>query len=318
MDRLEAMTIFLTAADNGSLSAASRQLHIPLATVSRRVSELEAHLNVRLLHRGSRKLVLTDAGSAYVIACRRIIEEIAEVERTASGEYRVPQGELVITAPAVMGRSHVLPIVTEFLGAFPDVRIKLQLTDRYVNLVEDHIDLAVRVGELPDSSMIATRVGLIRMVLCASPAYLKRRGVPKKPADLAAHECVIHESSAPSNNWEFATEKSTQTIRVQSRLAVNLGEAEVAAASGGAGIARVLSYLIDDLLKSRSVVKLLESYEPSPMPVSLVYSSQRQIPLKLRAFLDFSIPRLRKRLGYKPTEELAASTNNKGRRAGGL
>jgi DNA-binding transcriptional LysR family regulator len=301
MDRLEAMTIFLTAVDNGSLSAASRQLRIPLATVSRRVSELEAHLNVRLLHRGNRKLVLTDAGSDYVIACRRIIEEIAEVERTASGEYRVPQGELVITAPAVMGRSHVLPIVTEFLRAFPDVRIRLQLTDRYVNLVEEHIDLAVRVGELPDSSMIATRVGSIRMVLCASPAYLKRRGVPKKPTDLAAHECVIHESSAPSNNWEFATEKSTQTIRVQSRLAVNLGEAEAAAASEGAGIARVLSYLIDDLVKSRSVVKLLESYEPSAMPVSLVYSSQRQLPLKLRAFLDFSIPRLRKRLGYKRT-----------------
>jgi DNA-binding transcriptional LysR family regulator len=299
MDRIEAMSILVAAVDTGSLSAASRHLRIPLATVSRRVSELEEHLNVRLLHRGNRKLVLTEAGSAYVTSCRRIMEEIAEVERTASGEYRAPQGELIISAPAVMGRSHVLPIVTEFLRAFPDVRIRLQLTDRYVNLVEEHIDLAVRVGELPDSSMIATRVGSIRMVLCASPAYLKRRGVPKKPADLAAHECVIHEGNATSNNWEFATEKTTQTIRVQSRLAVNLGEAEAAAAAEGAGIARVLSYLIDDLVKSGSVVKLLESCEPSPMPVSVVYSSQRQIPLKLRAFLDFSIPRLRKRLGYK-------------------
>jgi DNA-binding transcriptional LysR family regulator len=299
MDRIEAMTILLAAVDTGSLSAASRHLRIPLATVSRRVSELEAHLNVRLLHRGNRKLILTDAGSAYVTSCRRIMEEIAEVERTASGEYRAPQGELIISAPAVMGRSHVLPILTEFLSAFPDVRIRLQLTDRYVNLVEEHIDLAVRVGELPDSSMIATRVGSIRMVLCASPAYLKRRGVPKKPADLAAHECVTHEGNATSNNWEFATEKTTQTIRVQSRLAVNLGEAEAAAAAEGAGIARVLSYLIDDLVKSRSVVKLLESCEPPPMPVSVVYSSQRQLPLKLRAFLDFSIPRLRKRLGYK-------------------
>ena len=258
MDRIEAMTILVAAVDTGSLSAASRHLRIPLATVSRRVSELEEHLNVRLLHRGNRKLVLTDAGSAYVASCRRIMEEIAEVERTASGEYRAPQGELIISAPAVMGRSHVLPILTEFLSAFPDVRIRLQLTDRYVNLVEEHIDLAVRVGELPDSSMIATRVGTIRMVLCASPAYLKRRGVPKKPADLAAHECVIHESGATSNNWEFATEKTKQTIRVRSRLAVNLGEAEAAAAAEGAGIARVLSYLIDDLVKSRTVVKLLE------------------------------------------------------------
>jgi DNA-binding transcriptional LysR family regulator len=177
--------------------------------------------------------------------------------------------------------------------------MRLQLTDRYVNLVEEHVDLAVLVGEWPDSSMIATRVGSSRLVLCASPAYLKRRGVPKKPADLAAHDCVIHEGNATSNNWEFFTEKTTQTIRVQSRLAVNLGEAEAAAAAEGAGIARVLSYLIDDLVRSRSVVKLLRGYEPSPMPVSVIYPSQRQVPLKLRAFLDFSIPRLRERLGYK-------------------
>jgi DNA-binding transcriptional LysR family regulator len=299
MDRLEAMTILVAAVDTGSLSAASRHLRIPLATVSRRVSELEEHLNVRLLHRGNRKLVLTDAGRDYVTSCRRIMEEIAEVERTASGEYRAPQGELIISAPAVMGRSHVMPVATEFLRAFPDVRMRLQLTDRYVNLVEEHVDLAVRVGELPDSSMIATRVGSSRLVLCASPAYLKRRGVPKKPADLAAHDCVIHEGNATSNNWEFFTEKTTQTIRVQSRLAVNLGEAEAAAAAEGAGIARVLSYLIDDLVRSRSVVKLLRGYEPSPMPVSVIYPSQRQVPLKLRAFLDFSIPRLRERLGYK-------------------
>jgi DNA-binding transcriptional LysR family regulator len=177
--------------------------------------------------------------------------------------------------------------------------MRLQLTDRFVNLVEEHVDLAVRVGELPDSSMIATRVGSSRLVLCASPAYLKRRGAPKKPADLAAHDCVIHEGNATSNNWEFFTEKTTQTIRVQSRLAVNLGEAEAAAAAEGAGIARVLSYLIDDLVRSRSVMKLLRGYEPSPMPVSVIYPSQRQVPLKLRAFLDFSIPRLRERLGYK-------------------
>jgi DNA-binding transcriptional LysR family regulator len=299
MDRLEAMTILVAAVDTGSLSAASRHLRIPLATVSRRVSALEEHLNVRLLHRGNRKLVLTDAGRDYVTACRRIMEEIAEVERTASGEYRAPQGELIISAPAVMGRSHVLPVISEFLRAFPDVRMRLQLADRYVNLVEEHVDLAIRIGELPDSSMIATRVGSIRMVLCASPAYLKRRGVPKKPADLAAHDCVIHEGSAASNNWEFFTETTAQTIRVTSRLAVNLGEAEAAAAAEGAGIARVLSYLIDDLVKSRAVVKLLRRYEPSPLPVSVIYPSQRQVPLKLRAFLDFSIPRLRQRLGYK-------------------
>jgi DNA-binding transcriptional LysR family regulator len=301
MDRLEAMTILTAAADTGSLSAASRHLRIPLATVSRRVSELEAHLNVRLLHRGNRKLVLTDAGRSYVASCRRILEEIAEVERAASGEYLAPQGQLIITAPAVLGRTHLLPIVVEFLRAFPNIRMRLLLTDRYVNLVEEHVDLAVRLAELADSSTIGTRVGSIRLVLCASPAYLKKRGTPKQPADLAAHDCVIQEDHPTPLNWKFFAEETTQTIQVPSRLAVNLGEAAVAAAAAGAGIACVLSYLIDDLVKSGSLVKLLGAYESPPTPVSLIYPSQRQVPRKLRAFLDFSIPRLRQRLGDNNT-----------------
>ena len=298
MDRLEAMTILLAAVDTGSLSGASRHLRIPLATVSRRVAELEEHLKVRLLHRGHRKVVLTDAGRSYVDSSRRIMEEIAEIERTASGEYRAPQGELIITAPAVLGRTHVLAVVAEFQRAFPDIRVRLQLMDRYVNLVEEHVDVAVRIGELADSSMIATRLGLIRRVLCASPAYLKTRGVPKEPADLASHDCVTYDLA---NTWEFRRNGATQAIHVPSRLTVNLGEAAVAAAVAGAGISRALSYLIEDLLKSRSLVTLLDSYEPSPMPVSVIFPGQRHVPLKLRAFLDFAVPRLRKRFGYQNT-----------------
>jgi len=298
VDRLEAMTILLAAVDTGSLSGASRHLRIPLATVSRRVAELEEHLKVRLLHRGHRKVVLTDAGRSYVDSSRRIMEEIAEIERTASGEYRAPQGELIITAPAVLGRTHVLPVVAEFQRAFPDIRVRLQLMDRYVNLVEEHVDVAVRIGELADSSMIATRLGLIHRVLCASPAYLKARGVPKEPADLASHDCVTFDLA---NTWEFRRNGATQTIDVPSRLAVNLGEVAAAAAVAGAGISRVLSYLIEDLLKSRSLVTLLDAYEPSSMPVSIIYPGRRPVPLKLRAFLDFAVPRLRKRFGYPST-----------------
>ena len=301
MDRLEAMTILLAAVDTGSLSAASRHLRIPLATVSRRVAELEEHLNVRLLHRGNRKVVLTDAGRGYVTSCRRIIEEIGEVERTASGEYRAPQGELTISLSAVLGRTHVLPIVVEFQRTFPDIRMSMQLTDRIVSLLEEHVDVVVRLGELPDSNMITTRVGQVRQVLCASPAYLKKRGVPNTPDDLAMHDCVIHEGYSTSYDWEFFTGKTARTIHVSSRLVVNLGEAAVAAAVAGAGISRVLSYLIEDLLKSRSLVTLLDAYEPSPMPVSVIYTEQRQVPLKLRAFLDFAVPRLRKRFGYPST-----------------
>jgi DNA-binding transcriptional LysR family regulator len=300
MDRLEAMTILLAAVDKGSLSAASRHLRIPLATVSRRVSELEEHLRIRLLLRGSRKLTLTDAGRDYVESCRRIVEDIAEAERTATGEYRKPQGELVLSVPTTMGRTHALPVAVEFLRAHPDIRMRVQLTDRAVNLLEEHVDLALRIGELPDSSMIAARVGLIREVLCASPAYLKIRGVPKQPADLVTHDCIAFEGHFTTQaNWTFQTKGTAHTIQAPSRLVVNTAEAALVAAAGGAGIARVFSYHLVDLPRARDLVKLLEAYEPPPVPVHLVYPSQRQVPLKLRAFLDFSIPRLRARLDYK-------------------
>ena len=300
MDRLEAMAILLAAVDTGSLSAASRRLRIPLATVSRRVSELEQHLGIRLLLRGSRKLTLTDAGRDYVESCRRIVEEIAEAERAASGEYRKPQGELVISAPTTMGRTHALPVAVEFLRAHLDIRMRVQLTDRTVNLVEEHVDVALRIGELPDSSMIAARVGLIREVLCASPAYLKTRGVPKQPADLASHDGIAHQSQYTTQaNWTFQAKGRSHTIQVPSRLVVSTAEAALVAAAGGAGIARVFSYYMVDLPKARELVNLLEAYEPPPVPVHLIYPGQRHVPLKLRAFLDFSIPRLRARLGYK-------------------
>src|ERR1700676_3464640 len=177
MDRLESMSILVAAVDAGSLSAAARRLGTPLATVSRKVSELEAHLKTRLLTRSSRKLALTDAGRSYSEACKRILEDVGEAERAASGEYSAPKGDLIITAPIVFGRLHVLPIAMEFLKAYPDIDIRIVLADRLVNLLEDHIDLAVRIGELPDSSLVATRVGAIRRVACASPAYLAVHGI---------------------------------------------------------------------------------------------------------------------------------------------
>ena len=296
MDRLEGMTILLAAVDTGSLSAASRQLRLPLATVSRRVSELEEHLKIRLLLRGHRKLTLTEAGRSYVASCRRIMEDIAEAERTAAGEYLTPRGELTISVPQVVGRVHVMPIVAEFLRAYPDIRMRVQLNNRNVNLLEEDVDLALRIGELPDSSLIATRVASIRQVLCASPGYLKTRGVPMTPTDLSAHDCVAYEELVLGSNWDFRSKGTPQTIPIPSRLVVNSVEAAVSAATAGAGIARVLSYQIDDLVRSGALAILLEGYEPSPMPVSFIYPSQRQAPLKLRVFLDFSIPRLRERL----------------------
>ena len=298
MDRLEAMTILLAAVDHGSLSAASRQLGIPLATVSRRVSELEEHLKVRLLLRGHRRIELTDAGRGYVAACRRIAEDIADAERIAAGEYRAPQGELVISVPQVLGRTYVVPVVVEFLATYPDIRVDVQMTDRVVNLVQEHVDLALRVGELPDSSMTATRVGAIRQMICASPAYLKRRGAPKKPPDLKAHDCIANKYFAFGDDWPFRMDGKLRSLRVPARLFVNSSDAVVVAALGGGGVARVLSYQVTDHIKSGALVSLLDAYEPPPIPVSLIHPTERQEPLKLRAFLDFAVPRLRKSLGY--------------------
>src|SRR5712691_7781415 len=176
MDRLESMSTLLAAVEAGSLSAASRKLGMPLATVSRKVSELEAHLRTRLLHRTSRRLALTDAGRSYVAACRRILDDIDAAERAATGEYSAPRGDLIIAAPIVFGRLHVLPIVIEFLKTYSDIDIRMALADRVINLFEEQVDVAVRIGELPDSSLIATRVGLIRRVVCGSPAYFAARG----------------------------------------------------------------------------------------------------------------------------------------------
>jgi DNA-binding transcriptional LysR family regulator len=302
MDRLEAMSILLTAVEAGSLSAASRRLGAPLATVSRKVSDLEAHLKTRLLNRTSRQLKLTDAGRSYVEACKRILEEVDEAERTAAGEYSAPKGDLIITAPIVFGRLHVLPTIVAFLNAYRDIDVHLVLTDRVLNLLEDHADLAVRIGALPDSGLIATRVGAIRRVVCGSPTYFAARGTPKRPAELGAHDCITFEGLTPADAWTFAAGKSDASVPIRSRLVVNTAEAAIDAAIAGLGVTRVLSYQIADAIEAGSLAIVLRAFEPAPWPVSLIYTaSGRLLPIKLRAFLDFAAPRLKARLSQRET-----------------
>lgn len=295
MDRLESMTILLAVVDAGSLSAAARHLGMPLATVSRKVAALETHLDTRLLHRTTRQLALTEAGGSYVAACRRILEEIAEAERTATGEYVAPKGELTVTASVVFGRLHIVPVVAEFLAQYPEIEIKLVLTDRVVHLMDEQVDVAVRIGDLPDSSFIATRVGTVRRVVCASPGYLAAHGVPLAPGDLAAHDCISFEVLESRRAWVFGTGKSAQSVPVHARLAVNTVDAAIAAATLGVGVIRVLSYQVMDALRGDALRIVLAPFEAAPLPVSLLHKGQAPLPLKLRAFLDFVTPRLRAR-----------------------
>jgi DNA-binding transcriptional LysR family regulator len=293
LDRLDSMSVLVAAVEAGSLSAASRRLGTPLATVSRKVSELEAHLKTRLLNRSSRKLTLTDAGIAYVAACRRILEDINEAERGASGEYNSPKGNLIITAPILFGRMHILPIVVEFLRAYPDVDIRMVLADSFANLLEDHVDLAVRIATLPDSSMVATRVGTIRRVICGSPAYFAQRGTPIKPTDIGSHDCISRDGQFLANAWTFTTGNSEISVPFKARLTVNTAEATIDAAIAGLGITRVFSYQIADAVRNGALVAVLTDFESEPLPVSLLYASQNLLPIKLRGFIDFSVPRLK-------------------------
>ena len=296
MDRLEAMSIALAVAEAGSLSAASRRLKAPLATVSRKVSDLESHLRTKLFNRSSRKLVLTDAGSSYIAAARRILADIGEAERAASGEYAAPTGELIVTAPVGLGRLHLIPILTDFLKAYPDIDVQLVLSDRVVSLLEDHIDVAVRIGALPDSSMMALRLGAIRRVLCASPAYLASRGTPQTPDDLAAHDCISYAGFLAPTTWTLVRDQTDIAVPVHSRLVVGSGEAACDAARAGIGITAAFSYHIREDLKAGRLRTVLDEFQPAPFPVSLVYTADRFLPIKLRAFLDFAAPRLKARL----------------------
>ena len=298
MNRLEAMSTLLAAVDAGSLSAASRKLGVPLATVSRRVSDLEAVLRTKLLVRTSRSLELTDAGRSYIVACRDILAAVDQAERTAAGEYAAPRGEIVVTAPIVFGRLHVLPVIVEFLMAYPDIDVRLVLTDRVTNFIEDHVNVALRIGALPDSSLIATRLGNVRRVVCASPAYLAaHRPGPSRPIDLEGHACITFEGLMSPTVWKFRNAKGEIPVAIKSRLVVNTAEAAIDAAVAGVGITRVLSYQIAEALRARTLKILLGGFEPEPSPVNLVYAGQGLLPIKTRAFVDFAAERLRRQLG---------------------
>jgi DNA-binding transcriptional LysR family regulator len=298
MDRLEAMAIFVAAVETGSLSAAGRRLGAPLPTVSRKISDLEAHLNTRLLIRSTRKLSLTESGAAYLVAARRILDQVDEAERSAAGEYAAPQGELIVAAPIVFGRLHVLPLVTAFLVRFPAIRVRLELSDRNSDIIDDHIDVAVRIGRLPDSALVATRVGAVRSVICASPAYLAAHGTPMTPADLSGLDAVAFNALGGPDAWwvDAGDLPSSPADPIRTRLSVTTAEAAIDAAIAGVGVTRVLSYQAAAAVADGRLRIILRDFEGPPLDVSLIHSGQGRIPLKTRAFLDMAAPQLRQSL----------------------
>jgi len=293
MDRIESVAIFVEVAERRSFAAAARRLARSAAAVTRAVGELETRLGVRLLNRTTRAVSLTEAGDRFLAGARRVLADFEEIERAAAGEGAAPRGELRITAPILFGRLHVLPIVTEFLGRFAEVSVALSLIDRPVDLVEEGLDVAVRIGALAESSAVATRVGTVRRIVVASPGYVTQHGTPLSPGDLGAHAVIAFSGGA--DHWVFRNEQRETSIAIRPRLAVTTAEAALDAVRAGFGIARVLSYQAADDISRGSLLRLLAPYEGDELPIHLLYPGGRHPPPKLRAFLDFAKPRLRRR-----------------------
>ena len=295
MDRIDSVAAFVEVAERRSFTAAARRLARSPAAVTRAVGELETRLGVRLLNRTTRAISLTEVGDRFLAGARRVLADLQEIERAAAGEGIEPRGELRVTAPILFGRLHVLPIVTEFLGRFADVSVALFLIDRPVELVEEGLDVAVRIGALAESSAVATRVGAVRHIVVASPTYLAQHGTPQTPADLGVHAVVAFSGVAGVERWIFRNETRETSVAIRPRLIVTTAEAALDVVRADFGITRVLSYQAADDIARGSLLRLLPAHEGLELPIHLLYPGSRHPPPKLRAFLDFTKPRLRRR-----------------------
>ncbi|TAJ72284.1 MAG: LysR family transcriptional regulator [Phenylobacterium sp.] len=286
MDRLDELAVFLAVLETGSLAAAARRLRRSPAAVTRTLAALEARIGVRLVERTTRRLATTEAGRRLADEARAVLAAYdAAMAHDEDGPLR---GFLRISAPLVFGRRHVAPVLAAFLDAHPQVTVELALNDRNLDLVDAGIDVALRIGALADSSLLARRVGEVRRVVAASPAYLASRGTPERPGDLAGHEIVYSSTQPGPTEWRFEGPRGPQTVRLRPRLMVNAVEPVIEAAVQGRGVTRVLSYQLADELADGRLVRLLAGYEPAPIPVQLVTVSARLMPPRVRAFLDFA------------------------------
>jgi len=293
MDRFHLMGAFVAVVDAGGFAGAARKLNLSPPAVTRAVAALEQHLGARLLTRTTRVVRVTDAGARYVEDCRRILAEIDEADESAGGVHATPRGRVTITAPMLFGGKHVVPIVTEYLRRYPEASAACWFVDRIVNMVDEGVDVAVRIGELPDSSAQAIRVGVVRRVICAAPSYLQRQGIPRAPDDLHRHTIIAAAAVTPAPEWRLATGGTERAIRLAPRLTTTTNDAAIAAALDGFGLTRLLSYQVADHLAAGTLVAVLEDCTGEPLPVHVVHREGRHASRKVRAFLDLAIERLR-------------------------
>jgi DNA-binding transcriptional LysR family regulator len=304
MDRLHELEVFVAVADAGSFAKAGTRLRLSPPAVTRAVSALEDRLGARVFNRTTRSLTITDVGQRFLESAKRILADLDTAEKEAVGETAIPQGHLTITASVTFGRSALAPVVCDFLGQHPRVTASVLLLDRIVNLVEEGIDAAVRIGHLPDSNLIAKRIGTVRRVLVASPEYLARRGTPSAPADLKLHSVIAFTGLMPNREWRFNNEKSQNSIVLNPTFEINDALAAIQAAEMGHGITIALSYMVHDKIREGKLIPVLDDVTPPPRPVHLVYQQTRLVAPKIRAFIDFTAPRLKVVLDQLAPESL--------------
>ncbi len=293
MDRLHLMTVFVAVAEEESFAGGARRLGMSAPAVTRAIAALEDQLRVKLLDRTTRFVRTTEAGQRYLDDARRILGEVDEADEAAVGVNAEPRGHLAITAPALFGKLFVLPVIVEFLQRYPAVEVSALFLDRVVNLLEEGLDVGVRIGELPDSSMKALRVGSVRRVLCASPGYLEKHGTPHSPAALSGHSIIAATAVSPTAEWKFGQGSTSSAVRVKPRLTVSNNDAAIEAVLLGFGITRLLSYQVAPQLASGRLKIILGGYEPAPMPIHVLHREGRYASAKVRSFVDLMAVRLR-------------------------
>jgi DNA-binding transcriptional LysR family regulator len=296
MDRIDAMKVLVSAVDEGSLAGAGRRLGRSAAAVSRAIAFLEAHVGTELLHRTTRSLKLSEAGERYAAACRRVLTELDEADMAAAGERTAPRGTLTLTAPIITGEDILRPVLDAFMNEVPTVTVRLLLLDRPVNLIDEGIDVALRIAHLANSSFVALRLGEVRRVIAAAPAYLARNPVINEPSDLTKHR-IIAMTHFGQDSWSFPPRDGSavpRTVQFTPRLVVNTVRAAVASAAEGNGVTRLFSYHLGDEIRNKRVRILLERDEYPPLPAHLLTPQGRLAVPKVRAFVDFAVPRLKR------------------------
>lgn len=300
MERLHEMEVFVAVATAGGFAKAGKRLRLSPPAVTRAVASLEARLGARLFNRTTRSLALTEAGSRFLERARRLLVEVEDAEKDAVGDTATPSGHLTLTASATFGRTVLFPIVRRFLATYPRVTVSALFLDRVVNLVEEGIDAAVRIGELADSSLVARRVGSVRRLLVASPGYLASRATPTVPGNLREHAIIAMTGLMSNREWRYVDGGKWRAVALAPRLEVNDAASALAAAEAGEGITIAVSYMVADSIRAGRLSPVLDRFWPGPVPVSIVHPSGRLPPPHVRAFVDFAAPRLRAALDDLP------------------